>query len=177
MHPAHTKRLALTGATEDTATVADVRPARQEHPRPPLRVWGVPFLLLSLLWGSSFLFIKVAVESYSPVQVAFGRLAIGALMLIGLVYASGGRLPRSRRTWAHSIVTSLFLTSAVATPIIGRLGDIYGRSRMLLFSFGCLIVGTTIGALSGSIEVLQRDQPVDIRHARGPISLRLKRAV
>jgi MFS family permease len=54
-------------------------------------------------------------------------------------------------TW---IVTSLFLTSAVATPIVGRLGDIYGRSRMLLFSFGCLIVGTTVGALSQSIELL-----------------------
>ena len=32
-------------------------------------------------------------------------------------------------------------------------------------------------AASGSIEVLQRNLPVDIRHARGPVSLRLKRAV
>jgi drug/metabolite transporter (DMT)-like permease len=72
-------------------------------------VWGVPFLLLSLLWGSSFLFIKVSVESYSPVQVAFGRLAIGAMMLIAVVYATGDRLPTSKRTWAHSVVTSLFL--------------------------------------------------------------------
>jgi MFS family permease len=30
----------------------------------------------------------------------------------------------------------------------------YGRSQMLLFSFGCLIVGTTVGALSNSIELL-----------------------
>lgn len=54
-------------------------------------------------------------------------------------------------TW---IVTALFLSSAVATPIIGRLGDMYGRSRMLLFSFVCLILGTTMGALSTSIEML-----------------------
>jgi drug/metabolite transporter (DMT)-like permease len=77
--------------------------------RPPLRVWIWPFLLLSLLWGSSFLFIKVAVDSFSPVEVAFGRLAIGAAMLIAIVYATGDRLPRDRRTWGHSIVTSLFL--------------------------------------------------------------------
>lgn len=54
-------------------------------------------------------------------------------------------------TW---IVTAFFLSSAVATPIIGRLGDMYGRSRMLLFSFVCLIVGTAIGALSSTMTVL-----------------------
>ena len=57
----------------------------------------------------------------------------------------------SATTW---IVTSLFLSSAVATPIVGRLGDMFGRSRMLLVSFGFLIVGTSIGALSNSIELL-----------------------
>jgi MFS family permease len=57
----------------------------------------------------------------------------------------------AQTTW---IVTALFLSSSVATPIVGRLGDIYGRSQMLLFSFGCLIVGTTVGALSNSIELL-----------------------
>jgi MFS family permease len=57
----------------------------------------------------------------------------------------------SQTTW---IVTAFFLSSSVATPIIGRLGDMYGRSQMLLFSFGCLIAGTTIGALSTSIEML-----------------------
>lgn len=77
--------------------------------RPSPRVWLPPFLLLSLLWGSSFLFIKVAVEDFSPVEVAFGRLAVGAVVLVVAVYASGGRLPRSRRVWACSIVTSLFL--------------------------------------------------------------------
>jgi drug/metabolite transporter (DMT)-like permease len=77
--------------------------------RPAPRVWLPPFLLLSLLWGSSFLFIKVAVEEFSPVQVAFGRLAVGAVVLVVAVYASGGRMPGSRRVWAWSIVTSLFL--------------------------------------------------------------------
>jgi MFS family permease len=54
-------------------------------------------------------------------------------------------------TW---IVTAFFLSSAVATPILGRLGDIFGRSRMLMLSFAALIAGTAIGALSSSIEVL-----------------------
>lgn len=54
-------------------------------------------------------------------------------------------------TW---IVTAFFVSSAVATPILGRLGDMFGRSRMLLFSFACLIVGTAIGAMSSTMTVL-----------------------
>ncbi|HEX7095819.1 MAG TPA: MFS transporter, partial [Acidimicrobiales bacterium] len=54
-------------------------------------------------------------------------------------------------TW---IVTALFLSSAVATPILGRLGDMYGRARMLQVSYVCLVVGTTICALSDSITLL-----------------------
>lgn len=65
--------------------------------------------MLSLLWGSSFLFIKVSLDSFSPVEVAFGRLAVGALVLIAFVYATGDRLPRSRRIWGYSLVSSLFL--------------------------------------------------------------------
>jgi drug/metabolite transporter (DMT)-like permease len=64
---------------------------------------------LSLLWGSSFLFIKVSLDSFSPVEVAFGRLAVGALVLIAFVYATGDRLPRSRQIWGYSLVSSLFL--------------------------------------------------------------------
>jgi drug/metabolite transporter (DMT)-like permease len=64
---------------------------------------------LSLLWGSSFLFIEVSLDSFSPVEVAFGRLAVGALVLIVFVYATGDRLPRSRRIWGYSLVSSLFL--------------------------------------------------------------------
>jgi hypothetical protein len=36
--------------------------------------------------GSNFLWIKVALEGLSPVQLTFGRLASGALVLDALVY-------------------------------------------------------------------------------------------
>jgi drug/metabolite transporter (DMT)-like permease len=83
----------------------------QPHGRPHLRLWWFPFVLLSLLWGSSFLFMKVALESFSPIQISFGRIAIGAIVLIIAVYASGDRLPRDRRIWLHSAVSALFLHS------------------------------------------------------------------
>ncbi|MGH2698037.1 MAG: DMT family transporter [Actinomycetota bacterium] len=53
-------------------------------------------VLLGGIWGSSFLFIKVALDGLSPLQIVAGRIAIGALLLIALLYARGGRLPRDR---------------------------------------------------------------------------------
>lgn len=99
--------MARGGTTGQTALVTTS--ARPGPGHAPLAQWGPIFLLLSLLWGSSFLFIKVSLDSFSPVDVAFGRLAIGAAVLMAFIAISGDRLPRSKRVWAHSVVSSLFL--------------------------------------------------------------------
>lgn len=66
---------------------------------------------LALLWGSSFLWIKVALDGLSPVQIALLRLALGAAVLYLIVRASGLRLPRDRRMWTHLIIAALFANS------------------------------------------------------------------
>ena len=48
----------------------------------PQRTWKVPFVALAEIWGASFLFIKVGVETLVPLQVAFARCAIGAAVLL-----------------------------------------------------------------------------------------------
>ncbi|MET7637176.1 MFS transporter [Streptomyces sp. NPDC005438] len=50
--------------------------------------------------------------------------------------------------WA---ITATLLAGAVATPVMGRLGDMYGKRRMLLLSLGLLILGSVVGALSESL--------------------------
>jgi MFS family permease len=57
----------------------------------------------------------------------------------------------SDTTWA---ITATLLASAVATPVVGRLGDMYGKRRMLLASLGLLVAGSTVGALSTSLAPL-----------------------
>ncbi|OKI00238.1 transporter [Streptomyces sp. CB02923] len=47
----------------------------------------------------------------------------------------------SNATW---IMTATLLTGAVATPIMGRLGDLYGKRRMLLTSLAFMVVGSLI---------------------------------
>jgi MFS family permease len=51
-------------------------------------------------------------------------------------------------TWA---ITATLLAGAVATPVVGRLGDMYGKRRMLLVSLISLVVGSVVCGLSNSL--------------------------
>ncbi|MEV1120848.1 DMT family transporter [Actinosynnema sp. NPDC049800] len=64
--------------------------------------------VLALLWGSSFLWIKIALTGLSPVQITLTRTALGALVLVALVYWSKQRLPRDRASWLHLGFAALF---------------------------------------------------------------------
>ncbi|MGW9112590.1 MFS transporter [Microbacterium sp. NPDC055683] len=55
---------------------------------------------------------------------------------------------REDTTW---VVTITLLVAAVATPISGRLGDMYGKRRVVIVLLALLVVGSLIAALSGSI--------------------------
>ncbi|OLF06811.1 MFS transporter [Actinophytocola xinjiangensis] len=49
------------------------------------------------------------------------------------------------------VITSTLLASAVATPVVGRLGDMYGKRRMLLTSLMVLVSGSVVCALADSL--------------------------
>ncbi|MEE1621581.1 DMT family transporter [Zafaria sp. J156] len=67
------------------------------------------FAALALVWGSSFLFMKVAAEGLTAGQIAAGRLVLGALTLRVLMVVTERAWPRDRRFWGHMAVTALFL--------------------------------------------------------------------
>ncbi|MFI9168950.1 MFS transporter [Streptomyces lincolnensis] len=54
----------------------------------------------------------------------------------------------SNAAWA---VTATLLAAAVATPVVGRLGDMFGKRRMLLVSIALLVSGSVVAALSDSL--------------------------
>lgn len=78
----------------------------------------VQFLAMGLVWGASFLFMKVALEGVSFGQVAWSRTVLGGLAL-GLIVlvtrprvtlpggARGPVLPREPIVWVHFLVVSL----------------------------------------------------------------------
>ncbi|GAA3009735.1 MFS transporter [Streptosporangium longisporum] len=69
-------------------------------------------------------------------------------------------LPRLMITFGVSVAevtwvfTASLLAAAVATPLLSRLGDMYGKKRMILFTVGLLVLGSVICALSASLPVL-----------------------
>lgn len=52
------------------------------------------------------------------------------------------------------VVTATLLASAVAVPTMGRLGDMFGKRRLLLISLALLVVGSIVGAMSSSVVPL-----------------------
>lgn len=64
--------------------------------------------VLALLWGSTFLWIKLALDGLTPVQVTLTRCTLGAIVLIVLCRWARQHLPRSRATWGHLIVAAFF---------------------------------------------------------------------
>ena len=54
--------------------------------------WGF-LILLSVLWGSAFFFVGVAVKELPPLTVVLARVAMAALMLLPLFWYQGHSLP------------------------------------------------------------------------------------
>jgi MFS family permease len=61
---------------------------------------------------------------------------------------------RTTATWSAWILSVFLLTSAATTPLLSRLGDRYGRRRMLLVVLGIYLVGTVGAAAVNSIGLL-----------------------
>ncbi|HEV8536131.1 MAG TPA: DMT family transporter [Candidatus Limnocylindria bacterium] len=65
------------------------------------------FLALGFMWGSSYLFIKIAVDDFGTFTLVALRLAIGALLLWTVVRLARQRLPREAATYGHLVVMAI----------------------------------------------------------------------
>ncbi|MGP3929204.1 MFS transporter [Nonomuraea sp. KM88] len=89
--------------------------------------------------------VVVAVLAFAGIVVALMQTLIIPLIpqLSALLGATA-----SDATW---VITATLLAGAVATPVVGRLGDMYGKRRMLLVSLALLVAGSAIGGLSDTL--------------------------
>jgi drug/metabolite transporter (DMT)-like permease len=65
------------------------------------------FLALGAAWGSSYLFIKIGIETLTPFTLVAGRLAIGAAVLAVVMRVARQSLPRQRAAYGHMVVVAL----------------------------------------------------------------------
>ncbi|MGA0023132.1 MAG: DMT family transporter [Burkholderiales bacterium] len=85
------------------------RPQARFFPMSTQRTLNDWLLLLALaaMWGSSFMFNRIAVADLPPLTVVAGRVGVAALVLTIIVYATGRRLPPPGRIWAPFVLIAV----------------------------------------------------------------------
>ncbi|MBT3145966.1 DMT family transporter [Neptunomonas phycophila] len=113
----------------------------------------VLLLALALIWGTSFLFTSIGLETFSPLFITFFRLVCGAAVLTCLVYIKHLRLPFSLKDWGTFFVLGLVGNAApffliawgqqsVPSGLAGVLMAIMPIMTMLIAHF--TVVGETL---------------------------------
>src|SRR5258707_817771 len=64
--------------------------------------WGM-LLLLSVLWGGSFFFSKIAVGSLPPLTIVFVRFSAASILVYGYVRARAMSVPADIRSWVSFV--------------------------------------------------------------------------
>ncbi len=110
--------------------------------------WLLSYVLLGITWGLSFLFIKQGLEFLTPVGVAFGRCALGALTLLLISKTSKVTLPSNPKIWAHLLVIALllnvipgFLFALAETKVTSILAGIINAVTPLMTILAILLIG------------------------------------
>lgn len=74
-------------------------------------------LALSTLWGASYTFIKIGVETIPPITLIAARTMIAGAILVAVIRWRGLHLPRDRRTWSRFMIQAC-LNSVVPFTLI-----------------------------------------------------------
>jgi drug/metabolite transporter (DMT)-like permease len=144
----------MSTAPVSSQTTSDpAAPARR-----PLH-WRIRFAFLSLVWGFSFLFMKVGTHGFAPFQVTLGRLVFGTAVLAVAMAVKRERLPRDARTWGHLAVAGFFLN---ALPF-----SLFAYSELTIPSTLAGICNATspLWGMALSLVALSEDRPTRVRVA------------
>src|SRR5579859_4073275 len=93
-------------------------------------------------------------------RVTLAVLCIAAVAYAVLSSAVIPALPTFQRSLHASetgvtwLLTGFLLSASVGTAIIGKLGDMYGKQRLLIWTLLILAAGTLLAAVSGSLPIL-----------------------
>jgi drug/metabolite transporter (DMT)-like permease len=102
-----------------------------------IRSWGA-FLLLGSIWGSSFLWIKIALVEVGPFTLVGFRLLFGAVGMILVLAALRPRFPKQRKIW---VMLALLGLTNTALPFV-------------LISWGELMIDSGVASILNSTTPL-----------------------
>ncbi|MCO5997979.1 DMT family transporter [Actinoallomurus rhizosphaericola] len=120
--------------------------------------WLPGFVVLSIIWGSSFALIKVAVDAgVAPLWVALWRCLFGLVALGAVCVARRASMPRSPRVWAHALVVAALLNS-VPFALFS-----YAETRVSSVVAGVWNATTPLTTLLFAVAVIPEERPTPRR--------------
>ncbi|MGV9773209.1 DMT family transporter [Streptosporangium sp. NPDC003464] len=86
------------------------------------------FLLLGLIWGGSYTFIKISLDGLTPALLVFVRIVLGAVVLLAFVGLRRVRIPAFGAIWGHIAVAAIL--GMVAPFLLLAWGERYTSAAM-----------------------------------------------
>ncbi|KFC65241.1 DMT superfamily permease [Bosea sp. LC85] len=117
-------------------------------------------LLLATLWGGSYTFIKIGVETIPPLTLIAGRTLIAGVILLAVIRWRGLRLPRDLDSWRKFLFQAC-LNSAVPFTLIAW------AERSVDAGLAAILNATTPVFVFLITLALTRSREVDLRKAFG----------
>jgi len=119
-------------------------------------------IVLSIVWGSVFLFVSLSVRSIPEFTLVFLRLAIAAAGFWLLVLATRTRMPRDRRLWGEFLISGLITNAIPFTLITWEQTQVEGGIASVLNAMTpCFVVVLA--------HFLTKDEKLSVRKAIGTL--------
>ena len=119
---------------------------------PPLKTWLPSWIFLTIVWGMSFYFIKISGSNLSPLQIAFGRVALGALTVLIILLIIKQKLPNTRKAWVRANIAG-FLQHTAPFALIA-----YGETQITSVLAGITNAATPLWTALFSMAFIPKDR-------------------
>jgi drug/metabolite transporter (DMT)-like permease len=119
---------------------------------PPLKTWLPSWIFLTIVWGMSFYFIKISGSNLSPLQIAFGRVALGALTVLIILSIIKQKLPNTKKAWVRANIAG-FLQHTAPFALIA-----YGETQITSVLAGITNAATPLWTALFSMAFIPKDR-------------------
>lgn len=119
---------------------------------PPLKTWLPSWIFLTIVWGMSFFFIKISGDDLSPLQIAFGRVALGSITVLIILLIIKQKLPNTKKAWVRANVAG-FLQHTVPFALIA-----YGETHVTSVLAGIGNAATPLWTAIFSMSFIPKDK-------------------
>ena len=119
---------------------------------PPLKTWLPSWIFLTIVWGMSFYFIKISGNNLSPLQIAFGRVALGALTVLIILMIIKQKLPNTKKAWVRANIAG-FLQHTAPFALIA-----YGETQITSVLAGITNAATPLWTALFSMAFIPKDR-------------------